>query len=206
MKPFLVISALILTALTANAQTVVVGEPIHGGTGCPKESSYLVTDNFNKFMYLFDTHQIDGSGNAAFARASCNIRVPVSAPAGLKMVVRKAVTEGIYNVAEGDKVQVDQEVWFVGQSVRKPSKNDVRGDWNYLELGKNLSGEVIAESKCDGKDAMLALSLTSLIRKASAAPTESFVGLYKVEFRMALEPCDSVEGAGVDPVAPPKAD
>jgi hypothetical protein len=206
MKPILAFTALLLSSLAVCAQQLNVGKPTFGGTACPKQNTELVIDNYNKFMYLFDTHQVDGSAPANFARATCQIRVPVSAPLGQKMVVRSVVTEGVYNVENGDSAQVDQDIWFVGQRLRKPSKIELSGEWDYLELGKNLSDNVLAESKCDGKDTMLALSLTSLIRKSSRAPTESFIGLHKLEFKISLEPCDADGKKRVRPTNPPKAD
>lgn len=180
---------ILLSALTAQASELKVGSPSIGGAGCPVGSTYVKSDQYNRFFLLYDKFEIDGINENSFARSACNIRIPISTPAGFKMVVREVLTEGIYNAAVGDTLQLDQDVWFVGQATRKPLKSDLRGPWNYVDIGRNPSGGIIAESNCSGQDSMLAVAMTSMIRKSSTQITESYLGVYKTEFQIDLEPC-----------------
>ena len=186
----LLLTLSLLTALTANAQDLNVGQPSIGGTGCPAASTYVQSNDYNRFILLYDKFEIDGLNQNSFARSACNIRIPISTPANMKMVVREVLTEGIYNAEAGDTVQLDQEVWFVGQAMRKPVKSELKGAWNYVDIGRNPSGSIIAESNCKGRDSMLAVAMSSLIRKSSAKSTESYLGVYKTEFEIELLPCN----------------
>lgn len=186
----LLLTLSLLTALSANARDLTVGQPSIGGTGCPAASTYVQSNDYNRFILLYDKFEIDGVNQNPFPRSTCNIRIPISTPAGTKMVVREVLTEGIYNAEAGDSLQLDQDVWFVGQATRKPVKAELKGSWNYVDIGRNPTGSIIAESTCGGRDAMLAVAMTSMIRKSAAKSTESYLGVYKTEFEIELVPCN----------------
>lgn len=180
----------LLTALSSNAGELIVGQPSIGGTGCPAGSTYVRSNDYNRFELLYDKFEIDGLNQNAFARSACNIRIPISTPVGTKMVVREVLTEGIYNADAGDSLQLDQDVWFVGQANRKPLKSELKGSWNYVDIGRNTSGNIIAESNCGARDAMLAVAMSSMVRKSAAKSTESYLGIYKTEFEIELVSCN----------------
>jgi hypothetical protein len=190
MKTLTLLTLSLVAALTVNAGDLVVGQPSIGGTGCPAASTYVRSNDYNRFELLYDKFEIDGLNQNSFARSACNIRIPISTPAGIKMVVREVLTEGIYNAEAGDSLQLDQDVWFVGQATRKPLKSELKGSWNYVDIGRNPSGSIIAESNCGGKDSMLAVAMGSMIRKSSAKNTDSYLGVYKTEFEIELVSCN----------------
>ena len=134
---------------------------------------------------------IDGlDEKAAFARKACNIRVPFSIPQGYKLVVTDVITEGVYNVEPQDSANFTQEVLMVGSPKRKTDKLDLKGSWDYLDLGNDLiANPVVVESNCGQTSGMLGVAYTALIRKSSTTPSDTYIGVYRSELRMHLVRC-----------------
>lgn len=154
MKAVLALAALVLTsslATTANAQSITLGEPGYGGSGCPAGSvSATLSPDATSLSLLFDAYQVEAGGETrkGFDRKSCNVAIPVHVPQGYSVSVLAIDYRGYNNVPAGAKSDFIVEYFFAGTrgpTFRKSFSGPLDSD--YL-IHNELIGEAMVWSAC----------------------------------------------------------
>lgn len=127
MKPLLMIAALSAICLPtlAHAESISLGQPAYGGTGCPQGSASTVLSPDRKSLsILFDSYYVEagGSTNKSFARKACSLAIPVHVPQGISVSILAIDYRGYNNVPAGATSQFDVEYFFAGTSGPKFKK------------------------------------------------------------------------------------
>ena len=122
MKAMTVISAVLaamtlsVAATAAQAAAVTLGNPSYGGNGCPAGSaSASISPDGTALSILFDSFNVEAGGpNAAVARKSCNISIPVKVPNGFSVSLIDADYRGFVDAPKGSSARLDTEYFFAG--------------------------------------------------------------------------------------------
>lgn len=190
MKSVLGILTLLIVA-GANAQSLKLGSIGYGGTGCPANSLSSKLEDNGTLIVWYDKMEVQANATSAFGRINCSVRAPLEIPAGFKVIVKEASTEGIYNVEnEGDSITVDQNISFVGGTkALKPMHQVLTDAWNYLEILPSEDPQDRAESKCGGSS-MLAMSVTAVLKNPKSVKSETLISVYRSDLKLKLVPCE----------------
>lgn len=168
---------------------IVIGDAGYGGTGCTAGNALIGHDDQGRITVLLAPMVVSGqSSNAAFARAACSVRVPITVPAGHKLAIVEVSNHGLYGVEQGDSLVLTQESGFVGQD-KVPQTLDLKSDGDG-DLNWDSSVGQLAESSCEKTESILSLNTSALLRKQKAQPTSSLVALDSIEVQLMLEPCE----------------
>lgn len=155
------------------------------GNGCPDGDIQVdidQNDSSNLVIRYSDQMQAGADAKRRVERKSCNLRIPLEVPEGLRLTVEVG-TIGFASV-EGDRVYARQELFLAGD----------QGDAHERELqtGHFLLGVPAGQrvqTAC-GQSAMLALNLNStVVKKSFQAMQDSFIGIDKTMLRFTWEQC-----------------
>jgi hypothetical protein len=115
-KSVFVLIATVLS-LQAQAQSIRLGQPSYGGTGCPAGSaSVTVSPDQSAITILFDQF-IAEAGQATgrrFDRKSCNLTIPVHVPNGYSVSIFKVDYRGFNLIPRGGMNRFDAEYFWAG--------------------------------------------------------------------------------------------
>lgn len=105
-----------LTATSAQAAAVTLGDPSYGGSGCPAGSaSASISPDGTALSILFDSFTVEAGGpNANVARKSCNLSIPVKVPNGFSVSLIDADYRGFVDAPRGSMARLDTEYFFAG--------------------------------------------------------------------------------------------
>jgi hypothetical protein len=138
----------------AYADSIRLGEPGYGGTGCPQgTASVNLSPDQKSLSLLFDSYYVEagGSTNKSFARKTCNLAIPVHVPQGVSVSVLAIDYRGYNNLPSGAKSTFQVEYFFAGGTgpVFKKDFNGPKND-DYL-ISNKLTQSAVVWSKC-GED------------------------------------------------------
>jgi len=154
MKNLAAIACVILTTSfsgLAHADDIALGQPDYGGTGCPAGSaSATLSPDQKSLSILFDAYQVEAGGTTgkAFARASCNIAIPVHVPQGLSVSLLAIDYRGYNNVPKGGSTDFNVEYFFAGArgpTFKKTFKGPVDEDYT---IHNELTAQAMVYSAC----------------------------------------------------------
>ncbi len=115
-------AAVLIMSATAMAQSLQLGVPAYGGTGCPAGSaSVTVSPAQDAVSILFDQYVTEAgrTTNRRIDRKSCNITVPVRVPQGYSVAVLQVDYRGYNAVPSGGYSRFDADYFWAGsQGVR----------------------------------------------------------------------------------------
>jgi hypothetical protein len=145
-----------LAPLAAHADTIKLGTPAYGGTGCPAGSaSVSLSPDNSAISILFDQYVVDTGGTKSFDRKNCNIAVPVHVPQGFSVAVMAIDYRGFMQLPEGARANLMVNYFLAGQghgvSTNKPFYGAMSD--NYLKSDQ-LGLQSIVWSAC-GADTIL---------------------------------------------------
>lgn len=182
MKKILAIAALLIggTFTTfAQADTILLGDPGYGGTGCPAGTvSATLSPDQKSLSLIFDEYFVEAGGttNKTFDRKSCNIAIPVHVPQGLSVSVLAIDYRGYNNIPSGARTTFNVEYFFAGVQGPRFAKN-FNGplDSDYLIKNK-LTASALVWSAC-GADVNLrtnsSIRVTTVQNKDALATVDS---------------------------------
>jgi len=154
MKNLAALACVILTtgfAGLAHADDIALGQPDYGGTGCPAGSaSATLSPDQKSLSILFDAYQVEAGGTTgkSFARASCNIAIPVHVPQGLSVSLLAIDYRGYNNVPKGGSTDFNVEYFFAGArgpTFKKTFKGPVDEDYT---IHNELTAQAMVYSAC----------------------------------------------------------
>jgi hypothetical protein len=148
-KLLLVVAA--LTASSAMADDIRLGQPAYGGSGCPGgTASTALSPDQKTLSILFDQYQVE-AGRAAgktVDRKSCNIAIPVHVPQGYSISLFKVDYRGFNSLPNGAKSRLNVNYFFAGQKGPVYSK-EFYGDQNKdFFLTNNVAADALVWSPC----------------------------------------------------------
>ncbi len=114
MKRFLVIAALAAICLptVARADSISLGQPGYGGTGCPAgTASTVLSPDRKSLSILFDNCYVEagGSTNRSLSRKACSLAIPVHIPQGLSISILAIDYRGYNSIPAGATSQFNVE-------------------------------------------------------------------------------------------------
>ena len=115
-KTLVLVGTLLFSAL-ASAQTLTIGEPSYGGTGCPGGSaSVSVSPDQTSLSILFDQFLVEAGGSTGktFDRKNCNIAIPVTVPQGYSVSVFAIDYRGFVGIPSGGRAQLSVNYFLPG--------------------------------------------------------------------------------------------
>jgi hypothetical protein len=163
-----------------------------GGTGCTAKTGRqfldldLISNKIELSLYDYTTQL---NGTAAFDRKSCNVALPLSIPAGRRLVISLIDLQGQVNgsTASPNTAQVSLEAFLAGSSqpVLTKALNLNSGTKSFLMRKTN-----ILATTCGG-DTMLRLNSNVIMRRGAKASSGSadMVQIKKVSIYLSLETC-----------------
>lgn len=145
------ILTLVLAPATARADSIKLGNPGYGGTGCPGGSASVILSADKKSLsILFDSYYVEAGGatGKSFDRKSCNLAIPVHVPQGLSISVLAIDYRGYNNIPSGATSVFSVEYFFAGSSgpVFKQTFNGPK-DADYL-ISNKLTAQSVVWSAC----------------------------------------------------------
>ena len=110
-------AAVLIMSATAMAQSLQLGVPAYGGTGCPAgTASVSVSPSQDAVSLLFDQYVSEAGRTTGrrIDRKSCNITVPVQVPQGFSVAVMQVDYRGFNAVPSGGYSRFDAEYFWAG--------------------------------------------------------------------------------------------
>lgn len=115
-------AAVLMMSATAMAQSLQLGVPAYGGTGCPAgTASVSVSPGQDAVSILFDQYVTEAGRTTGrrIDRKSCNITVPVRVPQGYSVAVLQVDYRGYNAIPSGGYSRFDANYFWAGsQGVR----------------------------------------------------------------------------------------
>lgn len=169
MKKALLSLALFVLSLPSLADSIQLGVPAYGGTGCPANSAAVaLSPDAKSLSILFDQYVVEAGGNTGRGtdRKTCNIAVPVHVPQGLSVSVFKVDYRGFNSLPYGASSRFNAEYFFAGSqgpSYQKTFYGQLVSD--YL-LTNDMMATASVWSPC-GADVNLRVNSAMLVRTNS---------------------------------------
>lgn len=116
-KRTLVMLSIFAAAIAAQAQSLQLGQPAYGGTGCPAgTASANVAPDGSAISILFDSFVAEAGRTTGrrIDRKSCNISIPVYVPQGYSVAVFAVDYRGYNAVPRGGQTRLDAEYFWAG--------------------------------------------------------------------------------------------
>lgn len=150
-KLLLSVATLLMCATSYAQNTISLGEPGYGGTGCPAGSvSVTLSPDAQSLSLLFDQYYVEAGGatKKSFDRKSCNIAIPVHVPQGYSVSVLEIDYRGYNFLPTGATSQFNVEYFFAGSTGPKFQKT-FKGplDTEYF-LNNTLTASAAVWSAC----------------------------------------------------------
>ena len=160
------VSVLALVSSTAAfADTIQLGSPSYGGTGCPAGSaSVSLSPDNSAISILFDQYVVEAGGAKAFDRKNCNIAVPVHVPQGYSVSVIAIDYRGFTQLPAGARASLNVNYFLAGQGRGVNSRKSFFGPTSQDYVTSDRLGiEAIVWSGC-GADTILRANTSMLVQ------------------------------------------
>jgi hypothetical protein len=157
----LLVAALLLTSMYANADDIALGEAQYGGTGCPAgTASVALSPDSKALSILFDQYVVEAGGAKSFDRKNCNIAIPVHVPNGYSVSVMAIDYRGFVGLPIGGRAQLNVDYFLAGagQGIRTTKRFAGEQNDDYLK-SDSLGIEALVWSAC-GADTVLRANTT----------------------------------------------
>jgi hypothetical protein len=174
-----------LGSLTAIAQ---VGQVAIGGSGCPQGDVYFDSVE-DKILVHYNKMNVNNDDGKTISRVSCNLRLPISVPAGTRLV-SELESDAAVDVRANNKVILSQELFVVGSS-EIPSEEQIQHHHGEVLLSSLTSTTCGSE-----QEIILAYNLNATLMNLSKhADSSAFVS--KSALTIKFESCfDSENSVG----------
>lgn len=119
-------SAIILVGLGVHADTLKLGDPAYGGTGCPVGSAMAtVSPDQQSLSILFDNYVSEAGYTTGrqIDRKSCNVTIPVTVPQGYSVAVFQVDYRGFNALPAGAQSRFNAEYFWAGSRGPIASRN-----------------------------------------------------------------------------------
>lgn len=159
-----------LAGLTAHADTIRLGIPAYGGTGCPAGTASAVLSPDQKTLsVLFDQYQAEAGGvtGRTLDRKACNLAIPVHVPQGFSISVFQIDYRGFAALPPAGRARFNVEYFFAGSAGPRSSKSVVGPTNQDYALTDILGAAALVWSPC-GADTNLRINSNLMVQTNSA--------------------------------------
>lgn len=114
----IILSLITFVSAAAGAQTLQLGIPAYGGTGCPAGSaSVTLSPDQSSLSILFDSYVVQAGTDTGkrIDRRSCNVAIPVTVPQGYSVAVFQIDYRGFNALPAGGRSQFNVEYFLAGR-------------------------------------------------------------------------------------------
>ncbi len=158
------LSAIAGLSSQVHAESLQLGHPAYGGTGCPAGSASATLSPDNQTLsILFDQFVAEAGGDTRrdVDRKSCNVAIPVRVPQGYSVSVFKVDYRGFNYLPSGARSQFMAEYFFGGGRGPRTSRS-FQGPLNSDYIFTNQLGvEALVWSAC-GEDVTLRVNASMM--------------------------------------------
>lgn len=165
MKFASVLFSLLAMSAVAQADTLQLGVPAYGGTGCPAGSaSVSLSPDQTQISMLFDSYVVQAGNGVAFDRKNCNIAVPVHVPQGFSVAVFGIDYRGFTGLPAGGRANLSVDYFLAsgGRGVHTSKTFMGPQATDYLKHD-DLGVESIVWTAC-GADTILRANTSMLVQ------------------------------------------
>ena len=167
MRVYLGFIGFLCLAQTAFADSLQLGQPQYGGTGCPGGSaSVALSPDQSAISFLFDQYVVEAGGDKAFDRKNCNIAVPVHVPQGYSVSVFAIDYRGFTGLPSGARAQLSVDYFLAGSRGIRTSKTFYGPSSSDYLKSDNLGMEALVWTPC-GANTILRANTTMLVQSNS---------------------------------------
>jgi Domain of unknown function (DUF4360) len=188
MQKFLLSLAFTLMALPSMADTIRLGTPKYGGTGCPGGSaSAVLSPDSQSLSILFDAYVVEAGGNTGKTvdRKSCNVAIPVHVPQGLSLSIFKVDYRGFNSLPYGAYSQFGVEYFFAGARGPSYTKTFYGRLTNNYTLTNTLAASAVIWSRCGEK--VILRSNSDMLVKTNVQRAQTFATVDSVDIDAGLK-------------------
>ncbi|MEK6706192.1 MAG: DUF4360 domain-containing protein [Bdellovibrionota bacterium] len=165
MKTLVSLLSFMLASQAMADDTIWLGEPSYGGSGCPRGSaSATLSPDAKSLSILFDQYTVEAGGftGKRLDRKSCNVAIPVHVPQGFSVSVIGIDYRGFNSLPFGSRSQFNVEYFFAGTRGPRFTQNfSGPQDSDYL-IENDLIARGLIWSRC-GVDVILRSNSSMLV-------------------------------------------
>lgn len=147
----IILSLTTFVSVAASAQTLQLGIPAYGGTGCPAGSaSVTLSPDQSSLSILFDSYVVQAGTDTGkrIDRKSCNVAIPVTVPQGYSVAVFQVDYRGFNALPVGGRAQFNVEYFLAGRRGPGYAKNWYGPLTDNYTLTDTLLAEAVVWSAC----------------------------------------------------------
>jgi hypothetical protein len=176
----------LLAISPAHADSIKLGKPGYGGTGCPQGTAAVILSADKKSLsILYDQYYAEAGGSTgkSFDRKSCNLAIPVHVPQGYSVSVLAIDYRGYNNLSAGAKSTFQVEYFFAGGQgpvFKKEFNGPKDADFTF---SNKLTQSAVVWSKC-GTD--VNLRTNSSIRVTTAQNKQALASVDSTDIKAAI--------------------
>lgn len=156
--------ALLFSGLV-HADSISLGNPSYGGTGCPGGSaSVSLSPDSTALSILFDQYVAEAGGGRPFDRKNCNIAIPVHVPQGMSVSIFAIDYRGFMGLPAGGNAELSVNYFLAGAGNGVRTSKSFQGPMasDYTKSDSIGMGAIVW-SGC-GADTILRANTTLLVR------------------------------------------
>lgn len=143
--------ASVMVSSAAFAQSLQIGQPDYGGSGCPAgTASATVSPDGSAVSILFDQYIAEAGGTTGkrIDRKSCNLAIPIQVPSGYSVALLQVDYRGFNAVPVGGQNRFDVEYFWAGSRGPRLSRVFRGPDNSNFDLRDNLIASTMVWSPC----------------------------------------------------------
>lgn len=188
--------SMLAMATVAGADTMYLGTPSYGGTGCPGGTvGVALAPDQKSFSMLFDQYVVQPENRRnAFDRKACTIAVPIHVPQGYSFSILEINYRGFADIPAGGYARLGVNYFLSGGRSVYPRPQEIYGAFTG-EYVKNdrLGIESVIWSPC-GKDVILNANSNVYVRTngrgdQAMATVDSVDGKVEVKYQIQWKSC-----------------
>lgn len=146
----------LFAAQFAHAQSVELGTPAYGGTGCPAGLAPQITIYKGVISVRYNNFLLQDDAVSRVGRANCSIRLPVNINGRYRLAVEKLELRGVSRVPVQARLQFHADAGFIGTEEISVDQT-VTGPTGTQSVRLSQRSSSIQRTPC-GQDAMLSLN------------------------------------------------
>ena len=157
--------ALTFSATLAHADSISLGIPAYGGSGCPSgTASVTLSPDAKALSLIFDQFVVEAGGaNRRLERKSCSVAIPVHVPQGFSVSVVNVDYRGYVSLPSQASARMTAEYFLAGSTGPKFDKMFLgKTDTDYT-FSNTLDINAVVWSAC-GADTILRVNAAMLVQ------------------------------------------
>lgn len=153
----------LFAAQFAHAQSVQLGTPTYGGTGCPAGLAPQITISKGVISVRYNSFLLQDAAASSVGRANCSIRLPVNINGRFRLAVESIELRAVSRVPAQARLQFHADAGFIGTDAIAVDQT-VLGPKGTQNVRLNQRSSSVRRTPC-GEDSMLSLNANMIYTK-----------------------------------------